>query len=352
MQYNLIEDEQDRRFSQECRSNNHFKMPNLEYRNSIFSIMNGLNSLQKSHMNLEILNNEREKLNLNYNIAKNFISNKYFQSNTFQEKHLLSNFLLHIENSVKENSQNIQECKLLQEGIQSRFFQIQKELIEKNQNLTKIYLSNSSDKIFSEFLNLSSDNCYLSLKIKQNLENSYLNDNLFNSFFSQENTKFNSTQNSIQSWITSPSESNNKMVNINSMEASDYNDEVKNSSNGINARKTISDDQDLQQKNNHNLKKSKKINLISNKELLFQKQFELACEIYPKKNIGKLNWEERIKLILKFKLKKFFRNEKRKICKRFEGRSKVASKKLRIKGRFVKDTSKKKSIFHINIPSI
>lgn len=108
--------------------------------------------------------------------------------------------------------------------------------------------------------------------------------------------------------------------------------------------------------NAHNLNEDKILILndnlsptISKLDKLINSVFHIACNIYPSRNnIGKYSWQDRIKKILKFKLKRINSKKKKPVLRKYIGRSKVASMKLRIKGRFVKNiTPPKKRFFKI-----
>ena len=83
---------------------------------------------------------------------------------------------------------------------------------------------------------------------------------------------------------------------------------------------------------------------------IFESQFKIACEIYPKISIGSYSWDKRIKKILKFKLKKLKQRKIKPIMTKYIGRSKIASTKIRIRGRFVKKAieNKEKIVFKIS----
>lgn len=80
-----------------------------------------------------------------------------------------------------------------------------------------------------------------------------------------------------------------------------------------------------------------------------KKIMKIIEELYPKRSIGFFSWEKRVNMILKFKLKKFNKRNSRPILTKYSGRSKVASRKLRFKGRFIKNPIEnlKKNIFNI-----
>ena len=74
----------------------------------------------------------------------------------------------------------------------------------------------------------------------------------------------------------------------------------------------------------------------SNNEEKLEDFIESFKTIYSNENIGKYYWKIRAMKIIKYKIKQIIRQGKSPIMTKYYGRSKVASQKPRLHGRFIK----------------
>jgi len=300
--------------------------------------------------NLSNLQNKCDNFNaLKQNIKRDYINLEYNQVNettgdySFEEA-IIANYLSNLMSSAKENYIKCLDFQLFKENCQLQWLRLQKQLFTQREEFNNDIFKSSNlinDYIFLEemekinCLTSSRNNFYFNLRNSEDFSLRNIENSKTNSQF-----KLNSNFSGIASLLSSlqkQSENINSTQSSNLIKKEEY-DEIE---------KTLTErDSSLISFK----QKDKELNSLcenksTNENSLFTEQFKLACEIYPKKNIGRYNWEERIKFILKFKLKKLIRNKTRKISKKFEGRSIVASKKIRIKGKFVKNPNKVKNLF-------
>jgi hypothetical protein len=289
---------------------------------------NNFNILQTKYANLQVLGKEREKIQLHLQSLKAFLWNQIASVENIEEKAAYLDLIQKLSFFENQNCNNIAEWNMLRQNYEMKFFQLQSNFFG-NLNANLVLISNNS--LLPVCFNFSANSAEA---LSQN--------NLVPEFnLQKENINISNTSfiNCSAPKILASNKTN--IICSNSTQTS----------NGSEAQETSKSSCIQASKFSYTRgSSSNKKQISKGKEAinhLFTKQFELACEIYPKKTIGSKSWEDRIKFILKFKLKKMERIHKRKISKKFLGRSKEAIKKLRLKGRFVKDLNRKKNVFKI-----
>lgn len=284
---------------------------------------NNLNFLQANYVQSQVLAREREKVQMQLQTFKTFIWSNIANVKNYEEKAIMMNLIQKLNLLEQDTYGNIIDWNVYKQNFEMKYLQL----------LSSFQIKSSTDFICSRNNYITNNSLTLPDNKPDVAYYPYLEK--FNSISPINSDKENLSK--LNNELLKPLEKAN-LVNSNSTQTSNSGSE-----------------DELTVKTN--LKQTRKANFLSNKRQnvksedlknpLLQKQFELACQIYPKKSIGNKTWEERIKLILKFKLKKIERSQKRKISKKFIGRSKEATKKLRFKGRFVKDLNKKRNVFKI-----
>lgn len=100
------------------------------------------------------------------------------------------------------------------------------------------------------------------------------------------------------------------------------------------------------EKNKAKLIKTKKLKFFLKRDINNTNISLLNFNILPKRKIGKMEVSLRLKKILKYKLKSLKHRFNIPLVMKFPGRSKIAMKKARLRGRFVKQAKK---IFAVKI---
>lgn len=306
---------------------------------------NNLNILQTNYVNLQILEREREKIQIQLQSHKAFLWRQlpFVKSNS--EKAAFLDLMQNLNSLEIENWKNIGDWSMIRRSLEETFLNLQSNFYAKlDANLILIPKIDQFDLNLATAANSSEASNGLGSQFNLLVDNF---PNLIKTYPSL---------NTINSYLTPTTYGVEKafsldgnMLNSNSTQTSNRSIQEEETSKTPNQERKSSNITSITEKNKFKKEKKEipKATAAQEKNPLFQKQFDIACQIYPKKTIGSKTWEERIKYILKFKLKKIERNRKRKISKKFEGRSKEAIKKLRFKGRFVKDLNKKKNVFKI-----
>lgn len=322
--------------------------PFLDLKNFINTLQININSDNTNSQNSEIFKilnffaskntmKLREEFQMKLNSIQAFISEIFLTDYDEYQKFLeiLSTIkLLHAENLADMNSDNI-----FLEQIFTEFYQKFHELsiLKPSKNLPEPKISSFFP--YNEIAYL------FTLGNQENIKNSNFRCYSYSSQY-YENLNTDKYLEKQEESLKQVNKENLNDLNFNKPQTSHHKNSRSNSTHLSHTEEDIMTNPKQPEKANFFQEDERKSN--SSKKFDFpEKVIQIASQIYPKNSIGIYSWEQRLSLILKFKLKKMKRIQKRPVIKKYLGRSNIASKKLRVNGRFIKDPEKKKQMFRI-----